>query len=383
MNIALPKIDGSMFDYQLTGRSAPKRQPSAIGWNRKVYAAAHVVADPFSAKSPWAGGDVDWAMTTEFREYLWSLGFGIAEAMDTAQRGMGLSWVQTRRIIEITLAQANGRSVACGAGTDQLADGPHSISEVREAYCEQLEFIDRHGGQAILMASRALRACASGPSDYYNVYSHLIRQTSKPLILHWLGADFDPMLSGYWGSDDYFIAAETVLSIIRDNASKVDGIKISLLDANKEISFRRQLPENVRLYTGDDFNYPDLIAGDSEGYSDALLGILDPIAPVAAVAFDRLANGDRAAFQTEMDSTVEFSRHVFQAPTQFYKAGVVFLAWLNGHQNHFTMLGGLQSSRSPAHYSELFVLADKAGLLLDPDLARYRMANFLSVAAAA
>jgi hypothetical protein len=307
----------------------------------------------------------------------------VAEAMDTAQRGMGLDWEATRELIRRSVAEAKavGGQLACGAGTDQLVGG--DLDAVRHAYEEQLAFIEGEGAPVILMASRALARAASGPDDYRSLYGALLEQASEPVILHWLGDMFDPLLTGYWGTSDLDAAADVVIDIIETHAAKVDGIKVSLLDAGREVALRRRLPEGVRMYTGDDFNYPELIRGDDAGYSDALLGIFDAIAPVAAAAMHALDDGDVARYDELLAPTVPLSRHIFAAPTPYYKTGVVFLAYLNGHQNHFRMVGGLESGRSVLHLSELFVLADQAGLLRDPELASERMRHVLALAGVA
>jgi len=326
---------------------------------------------------------VDWDATLAYRHHLWSLGFSLAEAMDTAQRGMGLDWVVSKELIRRSVAEARtiGAGIACGAGTDQLAPSPRlTLADVQAAYEEQCGFIEGEGARVILMASRALAACAKTPDDYLQVYDHLLPQLTQPVILHWLGDMFDPTLAGYWGSRDLDVAMEVCLSLIKRHATKIDGIKMSLLDANREIAMRWRLPEGVRMYTGDDFNYPELIRGTEQGYSHALLGIFDAIAPAAAAALHALDVGDNASYTAILAPTVPLSRHIFQAPTYSYKTGVVFLAYLNGHQSHFRMVAGQESARSILHLVGLFVLADKAGLLRDPELAIERMRRVLVVA---
>ncbi|MFG2426469.1 dihydrodipicolinate synthase family protein [Streptomyces sp. NPDC048590] len=348
--------------------------------SRTVFSAAHVVADPYADISPDDPVAVDWDATLAFRRHLWSHGLGVAEAMDTAQRGMGLDWAGAAELIRRSAAEAKavGGRIACGVGTDQLT-GPAGLAEVRAAYEEQLALVEESGAQAILMASRALAAAAKGPEDYLETYAHLLRQASEPVVLHWLGPMFDPALDGYWGSADLDEATDTFLKVISEHPDKVDGIKISLLDAEREIDVRRRLPSGVRCYTGDDFNYPELIAGDDRGFSHALLGIFDPLGPLAAHAVRVLDTGDTAGFRELLDPTVELSRHLFQAPTRFYKTGVVFLAWLAGHQDHFTMVGGLQSARSLPHLAKAYELADRLGLFPDPELAESRMRTLLAV----
>ncbi|MFJ8855306.1 dihydrodipicolinate synthase family protein [Streptomyces sp. NPDC102437] len=357
---------------------APGAGPLA---SRTVFSAAHVVADPYADVSPDSPAAVDWDATLAFRRHLWSHGLGVAEAMDTAQRGMGLDWAGAAELIRRSAAEAKavGGRIACGVGTDQLPAGPATLAEVRSAYEEQLALVEASGAQAILMASRALAAAANGPEDYLETYAHLLRQASEPVVLHWLGPMFDPALDGYWGSSDLDAATDTFLKVIAEHPDKVDGIKISLLDAEREIDVRRRLPGGVRCYTGDDFNYPELIAGDDRGFSHALLGIFDPLGPLAAHAVRVLDTGDTQGFRDLLDPTVELSRHLFQAPTRFYKTGVVFLAWLAGHQDHFTMVGGLQSARSLPHLARAYELADRLGLFPDPELAESRMRALLTV----
>ncbi|MFF0405808.1 dihydrodipicolinate synthase family protein [[Kitasatospora] papulosa] len=348
--------------------------------SRTVFSAAHVVADPYADISPDDPVAVDWDATLAFRRHLWSHGLGVAEAMDTAQRGMGLDWAGAAELIRRSAAEAKsvGGRIACGVGTDQLT-GPATLPEVRAAYEEQLALVEESGAQAILMASRALAAAANSPEDYLETYAHLLRQATEPVVLHWLGPMFDPALEGYWGSADLDAATDTFLKVIAEHPDKVDGIKISLLDAEREIDVRRRLPSGVRCYTGDDFNYPELIAGDDRGFSHALLGIFDPLGPLAAHAVRVLDTGDVQGFRDLLDPTVELSRHLFEAPTRFYKTGVVFLAWLAGHQDHFTMVGGLQSARSLPHLAKAYELADRLGLFPDPELAESRMRALLTV----
>ncbi|MGW0562699.1 dihydrodipicolinate synthase family protein [Streptomyces sp. NPDC003016] len=350
--------------------------------SRTVYSAAHVVADPYADVSPDApAAAVDWDTTLAFRRHLWSHGLGVAEAMDTAQRGMGLDWAGARELIVRSAAEAKavGGAIACGVGTDQLPPGGAALPDVTAAYEEQLALVESTGARAILMASRALAAAARGPEDYLATYGHLLRQAAEPVILHWLGPMFDPALDGYWGSTDLDAATDTFLEVIAAHPDKVDGVKISLLDAQREIDLRRRLPDGVRCYTGDDFNYPELIAGDDHGFSHALLGIFDPLGPLAAEAVRTLDTGDAKKFRELLDPTVELSRHLFEPPTRFYKTGVVFLAWLAGHQSHFTMVGGLHSARSLPHFSRAYELADGLGLFPDPHLAEDRMKTFLTL----
>jgi hypothetical protein len=330
---------------------------------------------------PWLEPAVDWDQTIAYREYLWDLGLGVAEAMDTAQRGMGMDWPSSRELIRRSVAagRARGALIFSGVGTDQIAPALGiTVDDVIRAYEEQIETVESFGGRIILMASRALVAAAGSPEDYARVYDRILSQVKEPVIIHWLGEAFDPALAGYWGSSDDYEAMDTCLSVIAARKDKVDGIKISLLSKEKEIDMRRRLPAKVRMYTGDDFNYAELIAGDEQGYSDALLGIFDGIAPAASAALSALARGSQNEFFDILEPTVPLSRHIFQAPTRFYKTGVVFLAYLNGHQNHFTLVGGQESARSTLHLADIFRLADAAGLLRDPDLAVTRMGAVLA-----
>ncbi|MFE0375795.1 dihydrodipicolinate synthase family protein [Streptomyces inhibens] len=349
--------------------------------SRTVFAAAHVVVDPLADTTPDGPAALDWDATLAFRHHLWAQGLGVAEAMDTAQRGMGLDWGGAAELIRRSAAEAKavGGLLACGAGTDQLPSHGASLTDVRKAYEEQLALVEDAGARPILMASRQLTAVATGPADYLELYGHLLRQTARPVILHWLGPMFDPALDGYWGSTEVDAATETFLQIIAAHPDKVDGVKVSLLDADREVRLRRRLPETVRCYTGDDFHYPELIAGDDHGFSHALLGIFDPLAPRAAEAVRLLDTGDTAGFRAALDPTVALSRHLFQAPTRYYKTGVVLLAWLAGHQSHFTMAGGLQSARSLPHLRRAYELADGLGLFPDPELAADRMRKLLAV----
>ncbi|MFJ8599505.1 dihydrodipicolinate synthase family protein [Streptomyces shenzhenensis] len=378
MTIRLPDAHGALRTYEPRTEPLPLT-PGTPVTSRTVFSAAHVVADPYADASPDSPAAVDWDATLAFRRHLWSHGLGVAEAMDTAQRGMGLDWAGAAELIRRSAAEARavGGRIACGVGTDQITGG--SLAEIRAAYEEQLAVVEESGAQAILMASRALARAAAGPEDYLDVYGRLLRQAAEPVILHWLGPMFDPALEGYWGSADLDAATDTFLEIIAAHPDKVDGVKVSLLDARREVALRRRLPQGVRCYTGDDFNYPELIAGDERGFSHALLGIFDPLGPLAAQAVRALDTGDTAGFRALLDPTVELSRHLFQAPTRFYKTGVVLLAWLAGHQSHFTMVGGLQSARSLPHLARAYELADGLGLFPDPKLAEERMKDLLAL----
>ena len=388
LSLTLPVAGGALAPYALRG-SAPVRPPAGVKFNRIAYSAAHVVADPLAAIDPWLQSAVDWDATIGYRRHLWSLGLGVAEAMDTAQRGMGLDWPTSLELIRRSLDAAKdvpGALVASGCGTDHLnIDEVRSVDDVIRGYEEQMEAIEALGGKLIVMASRALARVAKSPADYERVYDRILRQAKQPVVLHWLGDMFDPALAGYWGTKDVDAAMATALGIIAAHPDKVDGIKISLLDKDKEIAMRRRLPPGVRMYTGDDFNYAELIAGDghgseeTHGQSDALLGIFDAIAPAASAALGELAQGNAEKFHAILGPTVPLSRHIFAAPTRFYKTGVVFMAWLNGHQSHFTMVGGQQSTRSLQHFAELFRLADAANLLEQPELAVRRMKTLLAL----
>ena len=393
-SIQLPGENGKLADYTpgepnphvLSAHLGKPSPNAATKTNSRIfYSAAHVVADPCSqGNDPWGSADLDWDATMAYREYLWSLGLGIAEAMDTAQRGMGLDWPSALELVQRSAAAARSQSnpvlLASGVGTDHLAVSPDlELDEVIAAYKLQCEAVEAAGSRVILMASRALAACAKGPEDYATVYDSVLNDVAEPVILHWLGEMFDPALKGYWGHRDDDSAMNVALDIIERHADKIDGIKISLLSAEKEIAMRRRLADGVAMYTGDDFNYPELIAGDEHGYSDALLGIFDPIAPAATAALHCIEQDDSEGFFDILNPTVPLSRHIFQAPTRYYKTGVVFMAYLNGHQDHFSMIGGQQSARSLLHLVDLFKFADQAGLLVEPDLACQRMTDVLRV----
>ena len=388
LSLQLPASGGILAPYTLCG-STPAPPPAGVRFNRIAYSAAHVVADPRAAIDPWVQCALDWDATIAYRRHLWSLGLGVAEAMDTAQRGMGLDWATSLELVRRSLDAAKdvpGALVASGCGTDHLVlDDVRTVDDVIAGYEVQMAAIEALGGRLIVMASRALARAARSPADYERVYDRILSQAREPVVLHWLGEMFDPALAGYWGAASVDAAMDTALGVIAAHPQKVDGIKISLLDKDKEIAMRRRLPPGVRMYTGDDFNYAELIAGDgfgehpTHGHSDALLGIFDAIAPAASAALGHLAAGDNAAFHASLGPTVPLSRHIFAAPTRFYKTGVVFMAWLNGHQAHFTMVGGQHSTRSLAHLAELFRLADAANLLLHPDLAVHRMQTLLAL----
>ena len=380
----LPTPNGKLEDYQLVGNPLQIIKP-AKPFTRTAFAAAHVITDTIAERDPWQGRPaVDWDATIGFRHFLWDQGLGLAEAMDTAQRGMGVDWLTAKELIERTMRDAKSHPmkprVACGAGTDQLPmDIAHSEDDIINAYLEQMEAIEAAGGQVIIMASRSVAKLGGDAQSYLRIYEKLLGATNRPVILHWLGDMFDPSLKGYWGSSVLDEATETVLSILNQFENKIDGIKISLLEQEREEEFRKRVPKGVKVYTGDDFNYADLIAGDTDHYSHALLGIFAAIAPAASQALVALSENDLETYHKLLSPTVPLSREIFRAPTQFYKAGIAFLAWLNGAQSHFVMPGGFHSSRDITHYAQLFRLADQARLLLDPDRAQSRMKNLLSL----
>jgi hypothetical protein len=378
----------SLHVYTVRGTPPPKPKVHAP-FNRVAYSAAHVVANPNADNNPSLDCAIDWDTTIAYRQHLWALGLGVAEAMDTAQRGMGLDWPTSLELMRRSLDAAKdipGALVASGCGTDHLEiDKVKTIDDVIRGYETQMEAIEKLGGKLIVMASRALARVATSPADYEKVYGRVLSQAKQPVVLHWLGDMFDPALKGYWGSKDIDAAMDTALAVINAHPDKVDGIKISLLDKDKEIAMRRRLFPDVRMYTGDDFHYAELIAGDGfnnnpmHSQSDALLGIFDAIAPAASAALGELAQGSIDKFHAILGPTVPLSRHIFQAPTRFYKTGIVFMAWLNGHQNHFTMIGGQQNTRSILHLAKLFRLADSANVLEHPDLAVHRMKTLLAL----
>ena len=385
-SLRLPRLDGTLERY--TPRPfTPFPSVSGPIRSRIGYAAVHVVADPLADINPTLDVALDWDATLAFRRYVWSLGLAVAEAMDTSQRGMGFSWQTAKDLIRRSVAEARtvpGAVLGSGAGTDHLDPGPRvTLADVEAAYEEQCEYVESVGGRIILMASRALAACAKSPDDYVKVYGRILSQVREPVIIHWLGDMFDPALAGYWGSPDLDRAAETLIALVNEHAARIDGVKISLLDQKREIAMRRRFPRGVRMYSGDDFDYPTTIRGDADGHSDALLGIFDVIAPAASAALHALDGGDLATYERILAPTLPLSRHVFGAPTRFYKTGVVFMAYLNGHQSHFRMVGGMESARSIVHLAETFRLADRAGLLRDPEDATERMRRVLAMAGVA
>jgi Protein of unknown function (DUF993) len=382
LSLKLPTANREIETYRLAAsRAFPAKLEGTL--NRVAFSAAHVVSDPLADVDPWLSAAVDWDKTIAFREHVWDLGLGVAEAMDTAQRGMGLDWPTSLELIQRSVAAAKAKGnalVFSGAGTDHLApEDAKSLDDVIRAYEEQIAAVEKAGGRIILMASRALAKIGRNPDDYVKVYNRVLSQVREPVIIHWLGDMFDPALANYWGTPDLNQAMDVAVGLINAHAGKVDGVKVSLLDAQREIDMRRRLAEGIKMYTGDDFNYAELIAGDDQGFSHALLGIFDAIAPAASYALSRLAADDAAGFHDVLGPTVALSRHMFKAPTRFYKTGIVFMAYLNGHQDHFTMVGGQESTRSTLHLAELFRLADKAGLLANPELATRRMKAVLAL----
>jgi hypothetical protein len=382
--IALPEAAGGWREIELREPRAWAEHPDGFQ-TRVVFAAAHVVPDPRAENVPGAPAAIDWDATLAFRRHLFRYGLGVAEAMDTAQRNMGLDWPATQELItrSAAVAREHGARIASGAGTDQLLGPAADIDEVAHAYLEQVEFVEGAGSQVILMASRQLAAVAHSADDYLEVYATVLKQATRPVILHWLGEMFDPQLSGYWGSTDVAIATRSFLDLVREHSAKVDGVKVSLLSADHEIELRAALPAGVRLYTGDDFNYPELIEGDAVHHSDALLGAFAAIAPAASAALSALDADDIDGYRRETTPTLPLSRHVFATPTFYYKTGIAFLAWLNGHQDGFVMVGGLQSARSALHLARVFELANEAQLLTDPDRAAHRLGLFLATAGVA
>ncbi len=380
-SVNLPQADGSLKEVALESPRDWAEHPQPYE-TRVAFAAAHVVADPYGENVPGAPAAVDWDATLAFRAHLFRYGLGVAEAMDTAQRNMGLDWAATRELITRSAAQARaaGARIASGAGTDHLPAGPASIESVTNGYLEQVAFVEGAGSQVIVMASRHLAAAARTVEDYRSVYDAVLASVSSPVVLHWLGEAFDPQLAGYWGSGDVATATDSFVQLVHDHAAKVDGVKVSLLSAEHETDLRRRLPAGVRLYTGDDFNYPELIEGDGEHHSDALLGAFAAIAPAASAALSALDRGDVEGYRAEMAPTLPLSRHIFCAPTFYYKTGIAFLAWLSGHQDGFGMVGGLQAARSPVHLARVFELANTARLFPDPELARHRLGLVLAAA---
>jgi hypothetical protein len=383
MTVAIPLAGGGWEEVPLRDPRVWQEHPAPYA-SRVAFAAAHVVADPRGENVPGAPAVVDWDATLAFREHLFRYGFGVAEAMDTAQRNMGLDWPAVQELVSrsAALAADAGARIASGAGTDHRG-ALASVGEVRDAYREQVEFVESTGSQVILMASRQLASVARDSDDYLEVYDDLLGRVREPVILHWLGEAFDPQLRGYWGSTDVDEATATFLKLVESRADRVDGVKVSLLSAEHEVALRAALPAGVRLYTGDDFHYPELIRGDGTHHSDALLGAFAAVAPAASAALAALDAGDVATYDAEMAPTLPLSRHIFEAPTYHYKTGIAFLAWLSGHQPGFTMVGGMQSARGVVHLGRLFALANDARLLPDPELAAHRLRVWLEGAGVA
>ena len=380
--VRLPRQGGGVYDYAVKGEFL-YADSGAASRSRIPYAAVHVVADALADVSPISPAAIDWERTLAFRRHIWSYGLGVAEAMDTAQRGMGLDWDAARELIKRSVAEAKavGGRIVCGAQTDHLAPmSARTLRDIEAAYEEQCAFVEEQGGQVVIMASRELARIARGPDDYSRVYDRVLSQLRQPALIHWLGEAFDPALAGYWGHADVDKAMAACLEIIVSHQHKVEGLKLSLLDQEREIAMRRRLPQGVHMFTGDDFDYPTTIAGDGERYSDALLGAFDLIAPAASAALLALDAGNADEFQAILKPTVPVSRHAFNAPTFYYKTGIVFVAYLNGHQDHFRMVGGLESGRSAVALAELFGLADRAGLLRDAALAVVRGRHVMAVA---
>lgn len=373
---------GAVTDAELREGGGYSR-PSSPLQSRVAYAAAHVVPTVHADNTPGQPADIDWDSTLAFRRNVYSWGLGVADAMDTAQRNMGLDAAATRELISRSaeVAREEGGSVVVGVNTDHIAESHISLDRVIDAYKEQLHFTEEQGAGPVLMASRHLARVATGADDYRRVYREVLSSATVPVVLHWLGTAFDPELAGYFGADDWQTASAVLLDIIADNPDKVAGVKMSLLNAESEISVREQLPEGVRMFTGDDFNYVGLIGGDTvgqgDGHSDALLGAFAAITPVASAAIQALDAGDPARYLEILGPTEELSRQVFAAPTFYYKTGVAFLAWLNGHQPAFQMVGGLHSARSLPHLSRIVELANASLALENPELARERWHGML------
>lgn len=384
LSVVLPA--GDRLEPYALGAPGAWTRPAKPITSRVAFAAAHVIPRATADNTPGTPATVDWDATLAYRHDLWSYGLGVADAMDTAQRGMGLDWQASAELIRRSgaAAAAAGGRLACGAGTDQLdltglPSGSAGLAKIIDAYREQIDVVSEAGAQVILMASRALVQVARSAADYRHVYETLLDYVERPVILHWLGTMFDPALHGYWGSTEIGTATANFRALIEHNSGKIDGVKVSLLDAAHEIALRRALPAGVRLYTGDDFNYPELIIGDAQGHSDALLGIFAAIYPAASTALQELDNGNPARASEILGATQALGRHIFAAPTYYYKTGIAFLSWLNGKQAGFSMVAGLATGRSVPHLAELFRLADKAGLLADPELAAHRMRIYLEL----
>ncbi|SFS13958.1 Protein of unknown function [Microbacterium sp. cf046] len=351
--------------------------------SRVAYAAAHVVPKVWADNTPGQPAEIDWDSTLAFRRSVYSWGLGVADAMDTAQRNMGLDAVATRELIarSAEVAREEGGSVVVGVNTDHIDQEWIELDAIIDAYKEQLHFTEEQGAGPVLMASRHLARAAATADDYRRVYREVLSSATTPVVLHWLGTAFDPSLAGYFGSTDQAAASDVLLDIIGEHPDKIAGVKMSLLDADAEVSVRERLPEGVRMFTGDDFNYVGLIGGDTvgqgDGHSDALLGAFAAITPVASAAIQALDAGDPDRYLALLGPTEELSRQVFAAPTFYYKTGVAFLAWLNGHQSAFQMVGGLHSARSLPHLSRIVELANASHALEQPELAAERWHGML------
>lgn len=379
--LLLPTADGALVRHHMHEPREFPKHPRPFS-SRSVFAAPHVVADARAEYTPGIAPPVDWDSTIAFRRHLWSYGIGVAEGMDTSERGPGgLTWPQARQLIQLGLeaAQESGGAIVCGVGTDQIESTQPSLDQVVDAYLEQLDHVQRLGGSAVIRASHALVSAARTADDYLSVYSRVLEQVHRPVIVHWLGTVFDPTLLGYWGSQNIPTAMETVLTMAHDHADKIRGIKFSLLDDELEREFRRRVPDGMEIFTGDDYGYTDLLLGDGQHHSHGLLGVLDPIAPVASQAFAALDDGDEPLFAEHMNSTIPLAVKMFEPPASYYKVGVVFIAWLSGHQDHFRMVTGREGLRSLQHLTDLFVLADALGMFPDAELAVRRMAAFLAM----
>jgi hypothetical protein len=379
--LVLPTAGGGTVRHAMHEPVDYARHPEPFA-SRTVLAAAHVVVDARADYQPGQGAPVDWEATIAFRKHLFGYGVGIAEAMDTSERGPdGLTWPQAQQLIRLGVAAAHeaGAAVVAGAGTDQLTSPRPALTEIVEAYLEQLEFVQAQGSAAVIRASHALVGAAKTEDDYLSVYRDVLAKTDKPAIVHWLGTGFDPTLAGYWGHTDVRAAMDVVVRMAQENAAHLEGIKFSLLDEELEQEFRRRLPDGVKVFTGDDYGYTNLLLGDGEHHSHGLLGVLDPIAPIASSAFAALDAGDEQGFAETMNRSIPMAVKMFEAPADRYKVGTVFVAWLSGHQDHFRMVSGRDGMRSLQHLSDLFVLTDELGLFPDPELAARRMRRLLAI----
>ncbi|PJJ63766.1 DUF993 family protein [Compostimonas suwonensis] len=378
--ISLPRPDGSTLVYTMHEPLERPRHPQTFT-SRLVYAAPHVVPDVRAAYTPGRGPAVDWDTTLAFRRHLYSYGLGIAEAMDTTERGPdGLDWPRAQELIRLSLelARETGGLIACGVGTDQLEEQAPSLRQVTDAFLEQLAFVEDLGGAGILRASHALHRAASSEADYLQVYGEVLTKAQRPLILHWLGTAFDPSLTRYWGHEDQRVSMDAVVRLAEEHEDDLVGIKFSLLDQALEREFRERLPETVKVFTGDDYDYATMLRDEGGRHSHGLLGVFDPIAPIASTAFAALDAGDEPAFVQQMESTLPLARTMFEAPAARYKVGVVFTAWIAGHQEHARMVTGNEGMHSVLHLVDLFMMMDELRLLPDPQLAVHRMGLVLA-----